>query len=295
MLTFNNIKEKFSAELAKKILLYGLPICVWFFASQFYTVGDRVLFKYFNVVQYVGNYASFRDLAVGLSGFLTMPLLLASHPIIITMWKNGDEKYKIEQLIEQNIRILILFFFVSFVLTILSGKWIMTTIVSVKYLLNTTLMCLVLLSIFIGTISMYIHKALEVTGKTLLMSKISICVAILSFVLNFVILPLYGVTGAVIVNLVCQVTYLIAVYYYSKSILKPKLKIKFIASVLLCVTVIFTIDLLLRKTLKNHYTNLYEFVYTCIMCLIFLSRSQDIKLLFAPLFKKRPLSNTDNI
>jgi len=82
----------FDIVVCKKLIFYGLPICLWFFATQFFLVGDRILFKYFDIIDKVGNYASFRDLSVGLSGFITMPLLLATHPLIMQLWKKNDSR-----------------------------------------------------------------------------------------------------------------------------------------------------------------------------------------------------------
>jgi O-antigen/teichoic acid export membrane protein len=223
-LIFN--KKSFSSlnfSIAKRILFYGLPVCVWFFASQFYAIGDRILFKYFDIHNLVGNYASFRDLSVGLSGFITMPLLMASHPIIVQMWKNNIEKNEIEKVLSQNIKLLITLFTPVFIGIFLIGDWLLTKVVGKKYLLDNKLMFLVLLSIFFGTISMYLHKGLETTGKTILMAKIALSVAILSLILNIFLIPNYGISAACFVSVASQIGYCIAVYWFSKKIFRIKI------------------------------------------------------------------------
>jgi O-antigen/teichoic acid export membrane protein len=214
--------------IAKRILLYGLPVCVWFFASQFYAIGDRILFKYFNVHDLVGNYASFRDLSVGLSGFITMPLLMASHPIIVQMWKNNVSKHEIEKLLSQNIKLLITLFAPVFMGIFLIGDWVLTKVVGKKYLLDNELMFLVLLSIFFGTVSMYLHKGLETTGRTILMAKIAVFVAILSLILNVLFIPNYGVKAACIVSVMAQLIYCILVYWFSKNVFRIKVPYAFL-------------------------------------------------------------------
>lgn len=206
-------------SIGKKILLYGLPVCVWFFASQFYAIGDRILFKYFNISYLVGNYASFRDLSVGLSGFITMPLLMASHPIIIQMWKKGIAKDEIGKVISQNIKLLISLFTPVFIGVFLVGDWVLTQVVGKKYLLDTNLMFLVLLSVFFGTVSMYLHKGLEVTGRTILMAKIALSVSALSLVMNLLLLPMYGVKAACVVSVFSQTLYCATVYWFSKKMI----------------------------------------------------------------------------
>lgn len=215
-------------SISKKILSYGLPVCVWFFASQFYVIGDRILFQYFNIKNLVGNYASFRDLSVGLSGFITMPLLMSSHPIIMKMSKNNESKEQIETILSQNIKLLITLFTSVFIGIFLIGNDVLTFVVGEKYLLNNNLMFLVMLSILFGTISIYLHKGLETTGKTILMAKIALTVAVLSFIFNSLLLPKYGVKGACVIALISQLIYCMLVYRFSKGIFKIEISHKFL-------------------------------------------------------------------
>lgn len=214
--------------IAKRILLYGLPVCVWFFASQFYAIGDRILFKYFDIHDLVGNYASFRDLSVGLSGFITMPLLMASHPIIVQMWKNDVSRGEIGNVLSQNIKLLITFFTPVFMGIFLVGDWVLTQVVGEKYLLDNNLMFLVVLSVFFATVSIYLHKGLEVTGRTILMAKTALSVAALSLFMNLLLIPTYGVEAACIVSVVSQIVYCLAVYWFSKNIISITLSYAFL-------------------------------------------------------------------
>lgn len=226
-------------RISKKILFYGLPICVWFFATQFYAIGDRILFNYFKIDYLVSNYASFRDLSVGLSGFLTMPLLMASHPIIIQMWKSNENLYKIEKIIADNIKLLITLFTPIFMGVFLLGDWVLMQVVGEKYLLDTNLMFLVLISIFLGTVSMYLHKGLEVTGRTMLMTKIALVVAVLSLLLNVILIPIFGVLGACLVAVFSQLMYCFLIYFFSKRIIKIKIPILFIFKNLFLILIAF--------------------------------------------------------
>ncbi|QRE06259.1 oligosaccharide flippase family protein [Flavobacterium psychrophilum] len=215
-------------SISKEILSYGLPICIWFFASQFFVIGDRIVFKYFNITNLVGNYASFRDLSVGLSGFITMPLLMASHPIIIQMAKGNVQKEKIENIISQNIKLLSTLFTLVFIGIFFFGEWVLTYVVGTKYLLNANLMFLVVFSIFTGCISMYLHKGLEVKGKTLLMSKIALIVAVVSLVLNVFFIPIYGIQAACVTAVFSQVLYSFVVYRFSSGIFKIHIPFAFV-------------------------------------------------------------------
>jgi len=214
-------------KLAKDIFNFGLPICIWFFSTQFYSIGDRILFKFFNISFNVGNYSAFRDLAVGLSGFLTMPILLASHPIIMKLQKSGEEKKIIENLLKRNINIIttvftgILFFICIF------GDKILILVVGSNYLLDNILMGIIIATIYFAAIAMYIQKGLEVNGRTSIMSKLSLLVAFVSLLLNLSLIKKFGVNAACVVGLGSNFLYVILAYFYSKKYFKLSLNFSF--------------------------------------------------------------------
>ncbi|MEO8234894.1 MAG: polysaccharide biosynthesis C-terminal domain-containing protein [Flavobacterium sp.] len=261
-------------SIAKRVLVYGFPICVWFFASQFYTIGDRILFQYFNVNKLVANYASFRDLSVGLSGFITMPLLMASHPIIIQMSKDNTAKVEIEGLLVQNIKLLITLFTPVFIGILLIGDWLLAQVVEGKYLLDNDLMILVLLSIFFGTISMYLHKGLETKGRTILMTKIALLVGLLSLILNVFLIPIYGVKAACIVSVLCQVIYCVTAYYFSKEIFKIKIPYVFLFQSGLYIVFAFIVS---RYGLDKDLYLIPRMLIFVILTVVILLSSKEIK------------------
>lgn len=212
--------NSFDTVFCKKILEYGFPVCLWFFSTQVYQIGDRVLFKYFNLTADVGNYVSFRDLSVGLSGFVAMPLLFASHPIIIQLSKNEDNKLTIEKLLRRNIVILTIIFMPIIVIAYLYGEFLIKYIVSEKYLLSPVLMVVVLSTILLGIISIYLQKGIEAKGNTFLMLKISMFVAIFSVILNFIFIKEYGVVASIYISLICHILYCVCIYFYSRRIFK---------------------------------------------------------------------------
>lgn len=222
-------------DLFKKLSSYGMPMCIWFFATQFYTVGDRLLLKMFNVTDTLGQYASFRDLATGCAGFLTMPLLMASHPIIMAMWKERRDRTDIEQIMSQNMSILTLMFVPLLVLIDVCGKELITPILGQRYLLDTRIMLMVVGSIYLGCMAIYIQKGLEVTGKTLPMAKIALIVAFVSMVVNAFLIKVFGVIGTSLMVIVSNIIYILAVRHYTSKTLTPRIPTLLIVVILIWV------------------------------------------------------------
>lgn len=214
------IQDSFDFNYCKRILSYGFPICLWFFSTQIYQIGDRILFKYFNLSTNVGNYVSFRDLSVGLSGFVAMPLMFASHPIIMQLSKNPNNKNDIEKMLRKNIIILSAFFLPVIIITYFYGEYIIKYIVGEKYLLSPVLMTIILFTILLGIISIYLQKGIEVKGNTTLMLKISIIVAVVSLFLNMIFINKYGIVSSIYISLLCHLVYCFGIYYYSRKVFK---------------------------------------------------------------------------
>lgn len=208
-------------EVFRKLLRYGMPMCAWFFATQFYTIGDRILLKLLDSTSELGQYASFRDLATGCAGLLTMPLLMASHPIIMSMWKSNVDRSVIEQLMTRNLAILTILFVPIFVVIDLCGPELLVGLLGERYLLDRLTMILVVGSIFLGCLTMYVQKGLEVTGKTLQLAIVAIAAAVISFVGNMLVIPSYGVAGAAMIVVLVQGLYLLFVWYLVRNILNP--------------------------------------------------------------------------
>lgn len=218
-----NAHDLQAKELFRQLAGYGIPMCLWFFATQCFMIGDRVILKLLGVTAQLGQYASFRDLGTGCAGLLTMPLLMASHPIIMAMWKNGCDREPIEDLVKRNIVVLTFLFIPLLVFVDLCGSELFVKLLPEKYLLPKETMLLVLGSIFLGCLNIYLQKGLEVTGQTLLMAKIALVTVAFSLVGNFILIPRLAIFGAALVGFLSQLFYMIAIRKYTAHILSPDL------------------------------------------------------------------------
>jgi len=208
-------------EHSRALLSYGVPMCVWYFTWSFINVGDRILLKALGAPESLGQYAAFRDLFTGLAGFLTMPVLLASHPLIMMMWKREVERSEIEDLMTQNVDLLAFIFVPILVLFDLCGKELAGAVLGAGYALENGVMLAVIGSIFLGALAMYAQKGLEVTGQTARMTRIAVLIAAVSLGANMLVIPTFAVGGAASVVLVAQALYLLAVRWATRGILSP--------------------------------------------------------------------------
>ena len=222
-------------ETLRRLFSYGMPMCIWFFSIQFCIVGDRILLKLLGTSAGLGQYASFRDLATGCAGFFTMPLLMASHPIIMSMWKGGADRSEIERLMTRNLLFITIIFSPIFVAVDLCGTDLIKLLLGQKYLLDNVSMLLVVASIYIGCLAMYVQKGMEVTGSTFRMAIIAFIAAIISLVANIMMIPHYGVLGAAMIVVLVQTFYLIAVWLATRQTLRVLIPVSFLRNMALWV------------------------------------------------------------
>lgn len=211
-----------------KIIHFGIPMGAWFFFYQLIISGDRWVMKYYNLTNELGQYSSFKDLMVGISGFLTMPILLASHPIIMSKWKNGGtaNRAEIELIIKKNISIILLLFVPVIMLFLLVGDQLIKLLLNEQYVLANAVMVAILISVLMASINLYVQKGLEITGKTIKLAIIALIASLIGMGLNIFLTPLYKLLSIVIVSIAIQVLYALIVFQYTKHIIRFSFSIK---------------------------------------------------------------------
>lgn len=242
-----------SRALFLKMLGYGLPMCLWFFSTQFYMVGDRIFLQFFGADKQLGQYASFRDLATGCASFLIMPLLMASHPIIMAKWKSRCEPQEIEKILSSNVMVLAMLFVPLIVMTDVIGPELVIALFGQRYALPANVMVLIVISIFVGAVTIHIQKGLEVTGQTMLMAKISLATAIFSGTCNSIVIPNFGVLGGAIVVVVSSVLYLVGVLVAVRKILLPRISATFWLKLIGWFLLVELLSAILTKNLEGHF------------------------------------------
>jgi O-antigen/teichoic acid export membrane protein len=211
----------------KAVIYFGLPMCVWFFLTQIFAVGDRAIIQLYEINQNLGRYSSFRDLTTGVFSFLTMPLLMATHPIIMRLWKQGQDVVAIQEITSTCVKLLYVCFFSVVIIMNLYGKEVSTYILGPNYVLDNLIYVYVILSVMVASVTLHYQRGLEVTGQTITMAKLALVAAFVFTVSDIVVVPLYGVLGSSFVVFLSATIYLLLVIFNSKNIAGPKVELSF--------------------------------------------------------------------
>lgn len=217
--------RNFWGENQRKVVRYGIPLGVWFCAILFINSSDRFFLKHAGYEQMVAGYLSSKDLVVGASGLITMPLLMASHPVILKL--AFDKKVaEVERLISDNIRLLAIVF--AILLTVLQffGFHALLLIFGDKYMADTDAILIIVAGLFFSCAAIYAQKGLEVEKKTMLMAILALAAGVFAIISNAVLVHSLGIKGAASAFCASFIFYFICVSLSAHRYIRVVIRIK---------------------------------------------------------------------
>ncbi len=213
-LFINILKEKIelNSEL-KKMLSYGLPIAFWMVAAYLLNISDRYIIKHFLTYKDVGEYVAVYDT---FSKFMTLafaPILLALQPRVISLFNSGKKKESYA-ILKKTIVFELIAFTIFAVIVYFTKGFIVGTYLKLSGLTSVNLVMPIFIGAFLWTISMLIHKPIELSGKTYIMLIAVILALIANVAGNIVFIPIYGVIAAAYTTIAGSLIYLIIITIY---------------------------------------------------------------------------------
>jgi len=232
ILLWNEIKLfRFSIDniLLKKLLAYSLPILVIGFAGMINEVADKILLKYFltdqeTAIEQVGIYGASYKLAILMMLFIQM-FRYAAEPFFFAEAKNKDAKKTYGQVMD---------WFVIFIWFIFLGVTLYLDIF--KYLIGeefwpglSVVPIILAAKMFLG-IFFNLSVWYKLTNKTLYGALIAIFGAIVTIVLNIILIPKIGYMGSAWANFACYFSMMIISFFWGRKIYKVNYNLKKIFS-----------------------------------------------------------------
>ncbi|MCG4455177.1 sugar transporter [Pseudomonas sp. MMS21-TM103] len=191
---FNRLVSTFNL-----VFKYGSPLVLWMFGVLAVSGGERFAVSFFNI-ELGDAYLSLKDLFVGASGLLSMPLLMLVHPIIIDRFRRG---YFDSKTIESSIGLLIIVFSLFWTAWQFVGFHLFEFAAGKEIYLPKLVIFIIFVSVFLGCVSIYLQKRLEVHKRISLMARYALFSGLVSIVLSFTgayFLGLYGIAIGILVS-----------------------------------------------------------------------------------------------
>lgn len=165
-----------------KLLAYGGPMFVWFSLMLINSYTDRFFLGRLEGPG-VAGYAFTKDLLIGISGFISMPIMLIAHSMIFRLFREKKEQ-ELSQLIKFSTTLLVVLFLFAIFVYASFAKVQLTHFSPDLQHVSFFRAVLIGMGIMLSTLALYSQKKFEVLGhlkQLVLLAAISNTVAFLAY------------------------------------------------------------------------------------------------------------------
>lgn len=208
-LRLDRLKEDLNA-----IYKYGAALSPWMLGMLVMAGSDRFVIGQYSI-EHGDSYLSLKDLFVGGSGLLSMPLLMMVHPLVIRKFREGRFAASV---IESSVSFLIIAFSLLWGALYFVGFDFFENITGKMIGVSKVVIFISFVSVFLNCTSVYIQKRLEVHRRLKLLAYLSLLSAVTSLVFAYIGGYFWGIYGVSIgvLSAQCLYFYLVAVSMYKR-------------------------------------------------------------------------------
>ncbi len=213
-----NIKY-FSVKVLKLIWSYGLPIVGIATANQIISVSDRYFIEIFMDASHVGIYSASYSLSeMSIFMFINI-LMMANYPDLVYAFENSGEKATITLMRDMMSIYLLVLLPILFCIIVLS-KDVIGIILGNSFLEANKILPWVSGGMFLMGLTNYFNKCFALKEKTKKLLFILVLIATINILLNIVLIPIVGITGAAVSTFISYLTGLIVTIILSRKSIK---------------------------------------------------------------------------
>lgn len=212
----NNFKGDTVLKEIESVFLYGFPIILTGIGAMGLKIGDRYIIQYFLGGYHVGLYTSNYMISENITMILFGPIMIASHPILISLYENN----KIEELKKMIIQIkkVVLLVFIPIIMYIfVYYENTSLVFVSKSFMKGSFIIPIVLFGSFLYNYSLYNLKIYEFKLQSIKITKIILLCFIINIILNILLIKSFGITGAAIATTICYILFFIISRFVSNK------------------------------------------------------------------------------
>ncbi|MCH7549066.1 MAG: lipopolysaccharide biosynthesis protein [Candidatus Krumholzibacteriota bacterium] len=206
----------FDSSLLRTFAAYGIPLIAWGLGGQLLGFSDRFIIAAFRDSAEVGIYSANYSLAHMGFGLVTAPLLMASHPLIVSAWESRRGE-GVSSVITTFSRYYFLLALPVVVLVSVFSEEIARLFVGADFREGHRIIPFVLAGSLVWGASMYGHKTLELAENTRAMLLMVLAAAAINIVLNLLFVPRFGYFAAAVTTFVGYLTYPVMVYFVTRK------------------------------------------------------------------------------
>lgn len=260
IIIIKNSNFRFDFKILKKALKFSIPLLPGSISYILITLSDRVILERYISLNDLGIYSVAFTLALALN-VVTQSIYKAIEPMVFKDFNSDNFSETNSKLYTIYLFLVILF---GFGLSLFS-KEVFLIATSPDFLNGYKIVPFMLISVIISASNLYLDMLLIAAGKQKIISYTTILSGIISVILNFTLIPIFGFYGAIIAsitaftftNIVCQ--------------FNVKLQKRYIAVLLLFLLIIITIPPFYDEFISLKIDNLVWDIFLKSLIMIFFS------------------------
>jgi O-antigen/teichoic acid export membrane protein len=235
-----NSVPKFNVIALTELLHYSLPLVVSAISVQLLTMGDRFILKYFLAYEDVALYSLAFKIAGVINVFIIQSFTLSFLPIAYRMSTRQDGKQFFIRIHTYFIGMLVI---AALLLSLFSREVLMIFARNQAY--YTAALFVPLLSLtFVFKGMQYLYSlAFHYVKKTRYNAVIVFGGVALNFLLNFILIPRYGIWGAAIATVISSMSLAAAFYIVSQSFYAVRYKVGTIGGMLVLAVAVLLLSI----------------------------------------------------
>ncbi|TVR82239.1 MAG: hypothetical protein EA412_01865 [Chitinophagaceae bacterium] len=195
-------------DFIKRAFNFGFPLTLWLFVSLLLGFSDRYIIFYYLGAEETGTYTAIYDMFYKISTFVCLPVLYAFHPQIMDLW-NKDKRDEAVRLIKKAMKIEIAAALAFILLLIPIAPPVIFNLLKLEGAHLHLISIVIVAGGFAWQLAMFAHKPQELLFRQKFMLAGVILALLLNISLNFLFIPVYGITAAAFTTLISAVFYLL--------------------------------------------------------------------------------------
>ncbi len=281
-----NFLNGFHFFLKKEILIYSIPLMFYLLISQIISWIDIIMIGYFKTSSEVGIYNAALPTA-SLMSLFPSGLVALFIPVMSGLYLNTKTGFFKKTFKSVTKWIFFINLPLMFVI-ILFSRQILKIIFGSNYIIGYTSLNILVLGYFVHQLFMTSSQMLNVLKKSKLIMINMIIASILNIIINYFLIPKYGMIGGAIATTISMILYGllngICSYYFTRIVPFKLDYIKSIIAVFISSTlVIIVMNFITTKTYLNQFILLssYFVVYSVLMLLFKAFEKEDYDIFYS--------------
>lgn len=268
----------FNKEIAKRFVSFGWVLIPSGYAMWALNFSDRLFLAHYTTLKEIGIYSVMYAVGYGLIPIVVTPFW-TMYSVVATEKYNKSDIESVKSLYNYVTKAIMFAVIIGFALLFLFAEDIVVFISSSEFIIGSSIIPIIFLSYVINIFASFYAVTLGLNLKQRIVTISIVTAALVNILLNFILIPIYGIYGAAYSTLISFVVDYIICSYYANKVVKLSLDKIFLAKAILAASIIYIVFgkyfIHINSISDLFFTSLVGFIGYTIICLSLKLLSKD--------------------